>query len=53
MDSALNPLHVFIRVFDGIVQYVCTSWQDVIKGLDQELSVKVNGIPSCGLYVIG
>lgn len=49
MDSALNPLHVFIRVFDDIVQYVCTSWKDVIKGLDQELSVKVNGKPARGL----
>jgi hypothetical protein len=48
MESALNPFHVFIRVFDDIVQYVCTSWMDVIKGLDQELSVEVNEIQSCG-----
>jgi len=44
MDEPLNPLHMFLRIFDGIVQHVCTSWTDVVKGLDQELSVKVNEI---------
>ena len=41
MDDLLNPLHVYIRKFDGIIQHVCRSWTDVVTGLDRELNVKV------------
>jgi hypothetical protein len=44
MDDSLKPFHVFLRIFDDTVEHVCKSWKDVIKGLDRELGVKVNGV---------
>jgi hypothetical protein len=44
LDRQFSPILVFIDQIDGTVQQLCGSWEEVLTGLDVQLSVKVSNI---------